>query len=87
MDTNDTSRRDFLLTGLLAGATLTGCSDKQNPFEDKVTAMIKPSGEMVKLLSVDGEVIEMDKAFLKPVLICRPYPTGKQGKGLPERNL
>ena len=67
MDTNDTSRRDFLLTGLLAGATLTGCSDKPNPFEDKVTAMIKPSGKMVKLLSVDGEVIEVDEAFLKPV--------------------
>ena len=67
MDTNDTSRRDFLLTGLLAGATLTGCSDKPNPFEDKVTAMIKPSGKMVKLLSVDGEVIEVGEAFLKPV--------------------
>ena len=67
MDTNDTSRRDFLLTGLFAGATLTGCSDKPNPFEDKVTAMIKPSGKMVKLLSVDGEVIEVDEAFLKPV--------------------
>ena len=87
MDTNDTSRRDFLLTGLLAGATLTGCSDKPNPFEDKVTAMIKPSGKMVKLLSVDGEVIEVDKAFLKPVPIFRPFPTRKPGKVLPERNL
>jgi Fe-S-cluster-containing dehydrogenase component len=67
MDINDTSRRDFLLTGLLAGATLAGCSETQNPFEDKVTAMIKPSGKMVKLLSVDGEVIEVDEAFLKPV--------------------
>jgi len=82
MDSNDTSRRDFLLTGLLAGATLTGCSDKPNPFEDKVTAMIKPSGKMVKLLSVDGEVIEVDEAFLKPVDLP-PVSNQEARKGIP----
>ena len=82
METNDTSRRDFLLTGLLAGATLTGCSDKPNPFEDKVTAMIKPSGKMVKLLSVDGEVIEVDEAFLKPVELP-PVSNQEARKGIP----
>ena len=63
---NKNSRREFLLTGLLATAAAAGCSDKKNPLipED---VPVKPSGEMVKLLSVDGEIIEMDKAFLKPV--------------------
>ncbi len=82
MNTNDTSRRDFLLTGLLAGATLTACSDKPNPFEDKVTAMIKPSGKMVKLLSVDGEVIEVDEAYLKPVDLP-PVSNEEARKGIP----
>jgi molybdopterin-containing oxidoreductase family iron-sulfur binding subunit len=81
MDTNDTSRREFLLTSLLAGATLTGCSDKANPFEDKVTAMIKPSGKMVKLLSVDGEVIEVDGAFLKPADL--PPVLTRRRRGIP----
>ena len=82
MNVDDTSRRDFLLTGLLAGATLAGCSDKPNPFEDKVTAMIKPSGKMVKLLSVDGEVIEVDEAFLKPVDLP-PVSNEEARRGIP----
>jgi molybdopterin-containing oxidoreductase family iron-sulfur binding subunit len=42
-----------------------GCSDKKTPFTpDEEVAL---TGEKVKLLSVDGEVIEVDKAFLKPV--------------------
>jgi Fe-S-cluster-containing dehydrogenase component len=83
MNTSDSSRREFLLTGLLTGATtLTACSDKQNPFEDKVTAMIKPSGKMVKLLSVDGEVIEVDEAYLKPVDLP-PVSNQEARKGIP----
>lgn len=59
----ETSRREFLAAGILAGLTA-GC--KSNPFisEDQ---NVKLSGEKVKLLSVDGEEIEVDKAFLKPV--------------------
>jgi molybdopterin-containing oxidoreductase family iron-sulfur binding subunit len=59
-----TSRRQFLATGLLAGIAA-GCGSASvfNPADPET----KPSGEMVKLLSVDGEVIEVDKAFLKPV--------------------
>lgn len=84
MNTGDTSRRDFLLTSLLTGATLTtGCSDKPNPFEDQVTAMIKPSGKMVKLLSVDGEVIEVDEAYLKPVADLPPVSNHEARKGIP----
>ncbi len=59
------SRRDFLASGLLTAFLLESCNQKENPFiPDELTA---PSGEMVKLLSVDGEVIEVDRAFLKPV--------------------
>lgn len=60
----ETSRREFLAAGILSGLTI-GCG-KTNPFasEDET---VKPSGEKVKLLSVNGEEIEVDKAFLKPV--------------------
>jgi len=60
---NETSRREFLAAGLLAGLAV-GC--KSNPFAPE-DGNVKPSGEKVKLLSVDGEEIEVDKAFLKPV--------------------
>jgi Fe-S-cluster-containing dehydrogenase component len=59
------SRREFLLTGLLATASLAGCSNKNNPFHNN--GDVERSGEKVKLLSVNGDVIEVDKAFLKPV--------------------
>ncbi len=62
---NSNSRREFLLTGLLAAAAVAGCNDKKNVFtpQDEVAL----TGEKVKLLSVDGEIIEVDRAFLKPV--------------------
>ena len=66
MEQSNTSRRDFLLTGLLTGMTAIGCSTK-DPFTADAPVDVKPSGEKVKLLSVDGEIIEVDKAFLKPV--------------------
>lgn len=64
MKNKHSSRRAFLATGLLSAAAA-GCSSDKNPFtpEDAV----KPTGEKVKLLSVDGEIIEVDRAFLKPV--------------------
>lgn len=60
----ETSRREFLATGLLAG--LAASCGKSHPFtpEDET---VKPSGKKVKLLSVNGEEIEVDQAFLKPV--------------------
>lgn len=60
----ETSRREFLAAGLLAGIAA-GCG-KADPFAPANDA-IKATGEKVKLLSVDGEIIEVDKAFLKPV--------------------
>jgi Fe-S-cluster-containing dehydrogenase component len=64
MSKNQTSRKEFL-----AGALLTGlaASCNKNPFESYTDGTVKPSGEKVKLLSVDGEIIEIDKAFIKPV--------------------
>jgi Fe-S-cluster-containing dehydrogenase component len=67
MKINDTSRREFITSGLLASLAIAGCSTKENPFEPDENDLVQPSGEKVKLLSVDGEIIEVDKAFLKPV--------------------
>ncbi len=75
-----TSRKDFLLNGLLATAALAlpGCKD---PFtsEDKVAL----SGTKVKLLSVTGEVIEVDAAFLKPVPEVHHLSNEEERKGIP----
>lgn len=60
----DQSRRAFIAGGLLAGIAA-GCGSK-DPFTPQ-DATVAASGKMVKLLSVDGEEIEVDEAFLKPV--------------------
>jgi molybdopterin-containing oxidoreductase family iron-sulfur binding subunit len=85
MENNDNSRRDFLVTGLLTALTAAGCSSKKNPFDSYAGDEVKASGETVKLLSVDGEIIEMDKAFnLFPIFhACQIV---KSGKGLKAKN-
>eukprot|EP01136_Pigoraptor_vietnamica_P029658 Opistho-1_new@88009 len=84
MDNKDTSRRDFIATGLLAGLTAAGCSSgNKDPFQTAETALVKPSGEKVKLLSVDGEIIEVDKAFLKPVPQMPAVSNEVAGMGMP----
>lgn len=62
---NINSRRDFLLKGMASIGLISACQSKKNPFDQ--SGDVQPTGEMVKLLSVDGEIIEVDKAFLKPV--------------------
>jgi molybdopterin-containing oxidoreductase family iron-sulfur binding subunit len=64
MDKQTSSRREFISAGLLAGLAA-GCSSN-NPFTPQ-DENVSASGEMVQLLSVDGDIIEVDKAFLKPV--------------------
>jgi Fe-S-cluster-containing dehydrogenase component len=65
MEQQKNSRRDFIVTGLLAGLAA-GCST--DPFSKSASDEgTTASGEKVKLLSVDGQIIEVDKAFLKPV--------------------
>jgi molybdopterin-containing oxidoreductase family iron-sulfur binding subunit len=65
MEYNDTpssdpssSRRRFL-NGIL--------SKEGNPFFPDTDESVKETGEKVQLLSVDGYVVEVDKAYLKPV--------------------
>jgi molybdopterin-containing oxidoreductase family iron-sulfur binding subunit len=81
MENKDTSRRQFLTAGILAGIAA-GCSPKKNPFDNYAGADVIPSGETVKLLSVDGEIIEMDKAFLKPVPDLPPVSNSEARKGI-----
>src|SRR4051812_34847379 len=78
------SRRKFLYAGFLTAAAA-GVSSCTNPFTSAAGKDVKPSGETVKLLSVTGEIIEVDKAFIKPVpdmpqLTDRQQREGIKGK-------
>lgn len=77
----DTSRREFLAAGLLATLAATGCNN--DPFAPAPGADVVPSGETVRLLSVDGQVIEVDKAFIKPVPDLPPVSNQEARKGMP----
>jgi len=79
MDNQTSSRREFITTGLLAGLAA-GCST-QNPFAPQDND-VRASGEMVKLLSVNGEIIEVDKAFLKPVPETPHVSNAEERKGI-----
>jgi len=81
-ENNTKSRREFLAAGLLASAAVAGCSTSNNPFAPE-SDEVKPSGQMVKLLSVDGEIIEMDKAFLKPVPDLPAATNTEARRGIP----
>jgi molybdopterin-containing oxidoreductase family iron-sulfur binding subunit len=81
MKEEDSSRREFIAAALAAGATLAGCSHHEEPHTHE-EEMVKPSGEMVKLLSVDGEVIEVDRAFLKPVPDLPPVSNSEERVGI-----
>ena len=79
------SRRDFLLSGLVASGVVTGCATKSNVFEQSFDEQVKPSGKMVKLLSVDGEVIEVDEAYLKPLPEMPTITNEEERIGIPGR--
>jgi molybdopterin-containing oxidoreductase family iron-sulfur binding subunit len=81
MQNKDTSRREFLTAGFLASVAA-GCASKKNPFDGYAGSDVKASGETVKLLSVDGEIIEMDKAFLKPVPDLPAVSNSEERKGI-----
>jgi len=80
MENNSTSRRDFLLSGILATAALAGCGEGDNPFQPEREVAL--TGEKVKLLSVNGEVIEIDKAYLKPVPAMPPLTNEQERMGI-----
>jgi len=77
---NERSRREFLAAGLLT-TLAAACSPHKTPFNRE--GDVTPSGEKVKLLSVDGEVVEVDKAFLKPVPHMPPVTNDEARKGIP----
>ncbi len=74
------SRREFIAAGILTTAAV-ACNSNNAPFTAEEN--IKPSGEKVKLLSVDGEIIEVDKAFLKPVPHMPPVSNTEARQGIP----
>ena len=74
------SRRQFLAGGLLTTLAM-ACNSKKSPFPEADD--VKASGEKVKLLSVDGEIIEVDKAFLKPVPHIPSVSNDEIRKGIP----
>lgn len=78
MDQNK-SRRDFLAAGILTTMAV-ACNSNHSPFP---ADDIEASGEKVKLLSVDGNVIEVDKAFLKPLPHMPSVSNDEARKGIP----
>ena len=59
-------RRKFIQGAVLTGLAAAGCSPN-DPFTAAGQKESIASGEMVQLLSVTGEIIEVDRAYLKPV--------------------
>jgi len=77
---NQRSRRDFIKGALLAGVA-SSCTPV-DPFTALGKTETEASGQMVKLLSVTGEIIEVDKAYLKPVPEM-PVSNEEARKGMP----
>lgn len=73
------SRREFLAAGILTTVAV-ACNNNHSPFP---ADDIEPSGVKVKLLSVDGNVIEVDKAFLKPLPHMPSVSNDEARKGMP----
>jgi len=61
---NIQNRRDFLKGSAISAA---GAASLTNPFSTLLDEEVEETGEIVKLLSDDGHVIEIDRAYLKPV--------------------
>lgn len=83
MNIDKTSRKEFLTGMITTGLVLAGCSGKKSPFELAAEEHTQASGEKVKLLSVDGEVIEVDKAYLKPVPNMPDVSNSEARRGIP----
>ena len=83
METNNSSRKDFLAAMVSTSLALVGCSTKKNPFETAQDDFKKATGQKVKLLSVNGAVIEVDIAFLKPVPEMPAATNSEARKGIP----
>ena len=87
MEDKISSRREFITGGLAAAAvacTNCSCGGKGHSHAEEE---IKATGEKVKLLSVTGEVIEVDKAFLKPVPDLPTVSNAAERVGIKGKNL
>lgn len=58
-------------------------SEHENPFQSLLDEPVEETGEKVQLLSVDGFVVEVDKAYLKPVPEVNIPSTHNARKGIP----
>jgi Fe-S-cluster-containing dehydrogenase component len=77
-DNTKKSRREFLKKGLLAGAGVVAGSSLVAAFVDK---SLPESGEKVKALTTDGEIIEVDKAHVHAPRVSKE----ESHKGIPGR--
>jgi Fe-S-cluster-containing dehydrogenase component len=59
------SRRNFLKAGIVLTALAATANLKASALFNNKDAT--PSGDMVKLMSPDGEIVEIDSAYLKPI--------------------
>jgi molybdopterin-containing oxidoreductase family iron-sulfur binding subunit len=75
------TRREFLKGSLLSGVGAVSLAE--NPFSPLLEENVKESGEIVKLLSYDGHVIEIDRAYLKPVPETQHVHNSDARKGIP----
>lgn len=80
MENKKSSRREFLAASLLASVGVAGCTNDKNPFTPDTEVAL--TGEKVKLLSVNGDVIEVDRAFLKPVPDLPTLSNSEERKGM-----
>ncbi len=79
--TENNTRRNFLKTGLgLAAATATATATALRAFQQGDT--VRETGEKVKLLSPEGEIVEIDKAYLRPIPTVNISPEAAR-EGIP----
>lgn len=76
----DKSRREFLAAGLLTTLAV-ACNTKNSPFPESTDVIA--SGKKVQLLSVDGDIVEVDEAFLKPVPHMPSVSNSEARRGMP----
>ncbi|MFQ5447697.1 MAG: twin-arginine translocation signal domain-containing protein, partial [Saprospiraceae bacterium] len=80
--TENNNRRDFLKKGIAVGA-LSATAMAVTAFQ---TDTVEESGEKVKLLSPDGEIVEVDSAYIKPV--PEVYISPKEARtGIPDKKM
>ncbi|MFK5983727.1 MAG: 4Fe-4S dicluster domain-containing protein [Flavobacteriaceae bacterium] len=82
-DQDNNSRRNFLKKGGLALGALSATAIALASFQKEE---VKETGEKVKLLSPEGEVVEIDKAYVKaPQDLHLPLDSDKIREGIPNR--